>query len=97
MKAFTKRRSIATVSLSGTLPENPQAIAAARFDGIELVEPDFSNVHMSATELRSRRENPGLRVELFQPLRDPVAASSSNWCGGLATTAVMEHSMHRLA
>ena len=35
------RRSIATVSLSGTLRQKLEAIAAARFDGIELFENDF--------------------------------------------------------
>ena len=35
------RRSIATVSLSGTLPEKLEAIAFARFDGVEIFENDF--------------------------------------------------------
>ncbi|NML15752.1 bifunctional sugar phosphate isomerase/epimerase/4-hydroxyphenylpyruvate dioxygenase family protein [Azohydromonas caseinilytica] len=64
------RRSIATVSLSGTLRDKLQAIAAARFDGIELFEPDFTNARMSAAELRTQCEDLGLRIELFQPFRD---------------------------
>ncbi|WP_157269209.1 bifunctional sugar phosphate isomerase/epimerase/4-hydroxyphenylpyruvate dioxygenase family protein [Azohydromonas aeria] len=64
------RRSIATVSLSGTLRDKLQAIAAARFDGIELFEPDFTNARLSAAELRRRCDDLGLRVELFQPFRD---------------------------
>jgi 4-hydroxyphenylpyruvate dioxygenase len=64
------RRSIATVSLSGTLRDKLQAIAAARFDGIELFEPDFTNVRMSAAEMRQRCDDLGLKVELFQPFRD---------------------------
>ena len=43
------RRSIATVSMSGTLRQKLQAIAAARFDGIELFEADFVNFDGSAT------------------------------------------------
>ena len=35
------RRSIATVSMSGTLREKLEAIAAARFDGFELFENDL--------------------------------------------------------
>ena len=35
------RRSIATVSLSGTLPEKLEAAAAARFDGVENFENDL--------------------------------------------------------
>lgn len=34
-------RSIATVSLSGTLEEKLQAAAAARFDAVEIFESDF--------------------------------------------------------
>lgn len=64
------RRSIATVSLSGTLRDKLQAIAAARFDGIELFEPDFTTARMSAAEMRQRCDDLGLKVELFQPFRD---------------------------
>ena len=35
------RHSIATVSLSGALPEKLAAIAAARFDGVEIFENDL--------------------------------------------------------
>lgn len=64
------RRSIATVSLSGMLPDKLDAIAAAGFDGIELFEPDFTNARMSAAELRARCTDHGLQIELFQPFRD---------------------------
>ncbi len=39
--AFPFRKSIATVSLSGTLPEKLEAAAAAGFDGVELFEHDL--------------------------------------------------------
>ena len=48
------RRSIATVSLSGTLRQKLEAIAAARFDGIELFEPDFISFTGCARELRQQ-------------------------------------------
>ena len=35
------RKAIATVSLSGTLIEKLEAIAAARFDGVEIFENDL--------------------------------------------------------
>lgn len=39
--AEVMQRSIATVSLSGTLPEKLEAIAAAGFDGVEIFENDL--------------------------------------------------------
>lgn len=64
------RRSIATVSLSGTLPEKIDAIAAAGFDGIELFEPDFTHFAGAAHDLRALCDERGLAIELFQPFRD---------------------------
>ena len=64
------RRSIATVSLSGTLRQKLPAIAAAGFDGFELFEPDFTTARCSAAELRAMAADLGLAIELFQPLRD---------------------------
>ena len=40
------RKSIATVSLSGSLEQKLQAIAAAGFDGVELFENDLSLIHI---------------------------------------------------
>jgi 4-hydroxyphenylpyruvate dioxygenase len=64
------RRSIATVSLSGTLLPKLEAIAAAGFDGFELFEPDFTHYRGTAQELAARCRDLGLAVELFQPFRD---------------------------
>jgi 4-hydroxyphenylpyruvate dioxygenase len=64
------RRSIATVSMSGTLRQKLEAIAAARFDGIELFEADFIAFNGSAGELRSMCADLGLGIDLFQPFRD---------------------------
>jgi len=64
------RRSIATVSLSGTLRQKLQAIAAARFDGIELFEADFVNFDGSAADLRAMAADLGLSIDLYQPFRD---------------------------
>ncbi len=64
------RRSVATVSMSGTLRQKLEAIAAARFDAIELFENDFINFNGSARELRSMAADLGLGIDLYQPFRD---------------------------
>ncbi|MDA7415362.1 TIM barrel protein [Xenophilus arseniciresistens] len=63
-------RSIATVSLSGTLREKLNAIAAAGFDGFELFEADFINFSGSASELGRIAADLGLSIDLYQPFRD---------------------------
>ncbi|MDM0111071.1 TIM barrel protein [Variovorax sp. J22R133] len=63
-------RSVATVSLSGTLRQKLEAIAAAGFDGYELFENDFINFKGSAAELRRINEDLGLSIDLYQPFRD---------------------------
>ncbi|UVH59853.1 sugar phosphate isomerase/epimerase and 4-hydroxyphenylpyruvate domain-containing protein [Variovorax paradoxus] len=63
-------RSIATVSLSGTLRQKLEAVAAAGFDGIELFEADFINFKGTACELRRIAGDLGLTIDLYQPFRD---------------------------
>ncbi|WP_296186065.1 bifunctional sugar phosphate isomerase/epimerase/4-hydroxyphenylpyruvate dioxygenase family protein [Pseudomonas sp. UBA1879] len=64
------QRSIATVSLSGTLPEKLEAIAVAGFDGIELFENDLLCYHGSPRHVRQMCADLGLAITLFQPFRD---------------------------
>jgi len=64
------RRSIATVSLSGTLPEKLEAAAAARFDAVEIFENDLLFFDGSAKEARLLADDRGLEICLFQPFRD---------------------------
>jgi 4-hydroxyphenylpyruvate dioxygenase len=64
------RRSIATVSLSGTLPEKLEAIAAARFDGVEIFEPDLTGFPGRPRDIRDMAADLGLTIELFQPFRN---------------------------
>jgi 4-hydroxyphenylpyruvate dioxygenase len=64
------RKSIATVSLSGTLPQKLEAVAAAGFDAIELFEADFINYNGSAKDLKARVDDLGLGIDLYQPFRD---------------------------
>src|SRR3954462_82350 len=67
-------RSIATVSLGGTLVEKLQAIAAAGFDGVEIFENDLLYFDGSPADVRTICADLGLRVLLFQPFRDFEAA-----------------------
>lgn len=64
------RRSIATVSLSGMLREKLEAIAAARFDGVEIFENDLLQFPGSPRDVRRLCEDLGLNIDMFQPFRD---------------------------
>src|SRR5882724_6223057 len=67
-------RSIATVSIGGTLIEKLQAIAAAGFDGVEIFENDLLYFDGSPADVRRICQDLGLRILLFQPFRDFEAA-----------------------
>lgn len=62
--------SIATVSISGTLPEKLAAIAAAGFEGVEIFEQDFLASDFSPAEVGRMVRDAGLTITLFQPFRD---------------------------
>jgi 4-hydroxyphenylpyruvate dioxygenase len=64
------RRSIATVSLSGTLPEKLEAIAIAHFDGVEIMDNDLLFFNGSPRDARGMASDVGLTIDLFQPFRD---------------------------
>ncbi|AYC32469.1 4-hydroxyphenylpyruvate dioxygenase [Pseudomonas cavernae] len=64
------QRSIATVSLSGTLPEKLEAIAAAGFDGVEIFENDLLYYDGSPRDVRRMCQDLGIAITLFQPFRD---------------------------
>lgn len=63
-------KSIATVSLSGTLPEKLDAAAAIGFDGVEIFENDLLSFDGSPDEVRRIALGLGLTITLFQPFRD---------------------------
>ena len=64
------RKSIATVSISGTLPEKLDAIGAARFEAIEVFENDLIQFQGTPRELRAMAADRGLGIDLYQPFRD---------------------------
>ena len=63
-------RSIATVSLGGTLIEKLAAISAAGFDGVEIFENDLLYFDGPPAEVRRIASDLGLNILLFQPFRD---------------------------
>ena len=63
-------KSIATVSISGTLAEKMEAAAAIGFDGVEIFENDLLTFEGSPTEIRYLAESLGLTITCFQPFRD---------------------------
>jgi 4-hydroxyphenylpyruvate dioxygenase len=62
--------AIATVCLSGTLNEKLEAIANARFKGMELFENDLLSFDGTPAQVGGRIRDLGLRVVTFQPFRD---------------------------
>ena len=64
------KTSIATVCISGSLPEKLEAIAAAGFDGIEIFEQDFITHDGTPRDVGNLIRSLGLEIMLFQPFRD---------------------------
>ncbi|WP_323101342.1 sugar phosphate isomerase/epimerase and 4-hydroxyphenylpyruvate domain-containing protein [Intrasporangium sp. YIM S08009] len=69
------RKGIATVSISGSLEAKLEAIAAARFDSVELFDADIVASPLRPEEIARRCADLGLDIDLFQPLRDLVGLS----------------------
>ena len=63
-------RSIATVSIGGTLNEKLRAIAAAGFDAVEIFENDFTCYDGSARDVARMCSDLGLKICALQPFRD---------------------------
>ncbi|HYZ32970.1 MAG TPA: TIM barrel protein [Crenalkalicoccus sp.] len=68
--AAPRRRAIATVCLSGSLPDKLEAAAAAGFDAVEIFENDLLTFDGSAREAGRMAADLGLAVAIFQPFRD---------------------------
>jgi 4-hydroxyphenylpyruvate dioxygenase len=64
------RRSIATVSLGGSLEEKLAAAAAADFDGVELFEDDLVCCPRPPEDVAALARDLGLSIDLYQPFRD---------------------------
>jgi 4-hydroxyphenylpyruvate dioxygenase len=64
------KRSIATVSLSGSLDEKLRAIAGAGFDEVEIFENDLLTFNGSPRDVGRLCRDLGLAICAFQPFRD---------------------------
>ena len=64
------KRSIATVSLSGSLDEKLRAIAGAGFDAVEIFENDLLTFNGSPRDVGKLCGDLGLSICAFQPFRD---------------------------
>jgi 4-hydroxyphenylpyruvate dioxygenase len=63
-------KSIATVSISGTLAEKMEAAAAIGFDGVEIFENDLLTFEGTPKDVRYLADSLGLTITCFQPFRD---------------------------
>jgi 4-hydroxyphenylpyruvate dioxygenase len=63
-------KSIATVSLSGTLADKLEAAVTAGFDGVEIMESDLLTFDGEPDEVRRMTEELGLAITVYQPFRD---------------------------
>jgi 3-dehydroshikimate dehydratase len=68
--ATSLQTAVATVCLSGTLSEKLEAIAAARFKGVEIFENDLLSFNGTPAQVGRRVKDLGLDVVAFQPFRD---------------------------
>lgn len=64
------KTSIATVSLSGGLSEKLEAIAAAKFDAVEIFENDLVTFNGTPADVRNTVKQLGLGIVTLQPFRD---------------------------
>ncbi|WP_433462567.1 bifunctional sugar phosphate isomerase/epimerase/4-hydroxyphenylpyruvate dioxygenase family protein [Spirillospora sp. CA-128828] len=77
------RRSIATVSLSGSLADKLTAAGAAGFDGVEIFENDLVAGDLAPEDVRRRAADLGLGIDLYQPFRDFEAVPPGALAAGL--------------
>ncbi len=89
-------RSIATVSVSGTLVEKLAAIRAAGFDGVEIFENDLLYFDGSPADIRKRCADLGLQIMLFQPFRDFEGVSKERLAQNLNRAQRKFELMHEL-
>ncbi|MET8248891.1 TIM barrel protein [Streptomyces sp. NPDC005202] len=90
------RTSIATVSLSGSLTEKLTAASRAGFDGVEIFENDLLASPLTPEEIRARCADLGLRIELYQPMRDIEAVPAGEFARNLRRARHKFELMRRL-
>lgn len=90
------RKSIATVSISGSLTEKLDAIARAGFDGVEIFENDLLGCPLSPEQIRGRAADLGLSIDLYQPFRDFEAVTPDRLTANLRRAELKFRTMERL-
>jgi 4-hydroxyphenylpyruvate dioxygenase len=70
MPAAPLPKSIATVCLSGSLPDKLEAAASAGFQGVEIFEQDLLTHDGPPAGVRAMAEDLNLAITIFQPFRD---------------------------
>ncbi|MEU1480280.1 bifunctional sugar phosphate isomerase/epimerase/4-hydroxyphenylpyruvate dioxygenase family protein [Streptomyces sp. NPDC001668] len=90
------RRSIATVCLSGTLTEKLTAASRAGFDGVEIFENDLLASPLPPEEIAARTADLGLRIDLYQPMRDIEAVPEETFARNLRRARHKFELMRRL-
>ncbi|MFF5965463.1 bifunctional sugar phosphate isomerase/epimerase/4-hydroxyphenylpyruvate dioxygenase family protein [Streptomyces collinus] len=90
------RTSIATVSLSGSLTEKLDAAARAGFDGVEIFENDLVASPLTPEDVRARCADLGLRIDLYQPMRDIEAVPEAEFARNLRRARHKFELMRRL-
>ncbi|MFD9003414.1 bifunctional sugar phosphate isomerase/epimerase/4-hydroxyphenylpyruvate dioxygenase family protein [Streptomyces sp. NPDC059582] len=90
------RTSVATVSLSGSLTEKLTAAARAGFDGVEIFENDLLASPLTPEEIRVRCADLGLRIDLYQPMRDIEAVPEAEFARNLRRARHKFELMRRL-
>ncbi|MFV0262426.1 MAG: bifunctional sugar phosphate isomerase/epimerase/4-hydroxyphenylpyruvate dioxygenase family protein [Kluyvera sp.] len=89
-------RSIATVSISGTLPEKLSAIAAAGYQGVEIFENDLLYYTGTPADVRNMADDLGLKITLFQPFRDFEGGTRAQFAANMARAKRKFALMHEL-
>lgn len=64
------KKSLATVSISGSLEEKLQAAAKAGYDGVEIFENDLTQYDGAPADVRRMAEDLGIEIIALQPFRD---------------------------
>ncbi|MFJ4466215.1 bifunctional sugar phosphate isomerase/epimerase/4-hydroxyphenylpyruvate dioxygenase family protein [Streptomyces sp. NPDC089424] len=90
------RTSIATVSLGGSLTEKLTAASRAGFDGVEIFENDLLASPLTPEEIRTRCADLGLRIDLYQPMRDIEAVPQDEFARNLRRARRKFELMRRL-
>src|SRR5690349_659183 len=90
------KRSIATVSVSGTLLEKLHAIRQAGFDGVEIFENDLLYFDGTPGDVRRAANDLGLEIVLFQPFRDFEGVSEERFARNLERARRKFELMHAL-